>query len=94
MIAAAIVVFGSAWVSQTVAQEIPDPGFLLKLTQPTQPSQDTITRDDLRDVPAPRVDRLSDTVRVSRGLDDPRCLPGDGMLVDPGRANRRASRRH
>ena len=93
IIGVTLLAFGVVWVSHGTAQETSKANLLLKLTEPAQPSQDTLTRDDLRDVPTPRVDRLSDTVRVSAGVGDPRCLPGEGMLVDPGRVNRRASRR-
>ena len=44
------------------------------------------TRDDLREVPSPRVDRLSDQVRISVSDGDPLCLPGRGGWAGPASA--------
>ncbi len=41
-------------------------------------------RDDLRDVPPPRNDKLSDSVRITVTVGDPRCYPGeDGWVAPP-----------
>ncbi len=70
-------------VPAAFAQEAAQPSiFLRQMTQPTQPlSAGSITRDDLRDAPAPpAVDRLRDAVRFDVGIvGDPRCLPGEGL---------------
>jgi hypothetical protein len=75
-----------AWtVNPGFAQEAPE--FLLKLSEPVRPvPAETVTRDDLRELPTPRLDKLSEagvTVTVIQG--DPLCLPGD----DPWRINSR-----
>jgi hypothetical protein len=44
------------------------------------------TRDDLRPVPAPRLDRLSDQVRITVTDGDPMCLPGRGVWSGPASA--------
>jgi hypothetical protein len=41
------------------------------------------TRDDLREVPSPRLDRRSDQVRFSVSDGDPLCLPGRGVWAGP-----------
>lgn len=44
------------------------------------------TREDLRDVPPPRADKLSDSVRITVTVGDPRCYPGeDGWIAPPPR---------
>ncbi len=44
------------------------------------------TRDDLRDVPPPRIDKLPDSVRITVTVGDPRCYPGeDGWVAPPPR---------
>jgi hypothetical protein len=77
-----------AWtVNLGFAQEASESSILLKLTEPVRPvPAETVTRDDLRELPTPRLDKLSEagvTVTVIQG--DPLCLPGD----DPWRINSR-----
>lgn len=63
---------------------------LRQLVDPVRPAPaDSLTRDDLRHLPPPRPDRLSDTVRFSVTVTDPRCLPGEDLLPEPGPAARR-----
>lgn len=85
--------FGAGVVTAAFAQEASEPNILLKMTEPAPavPAR-TITRDDVREVPTPRVDRLSDHARATVVVGDPRCLPGEEGWFDPGLANSRTSR--
>lgn len=85
---------GAVIVPPGFAQEAAPGKIFLDLTQPAQSVPvDTLTRDDLREAPTPRVDKLSDTVRVIVVVGDPRCEPGDLGWVDSWRGDRRALRR-
>ncbi len=78
------------------AQETPaKPGILLEqLTAPTPVAPPgSMTRDDLRELPPPRGDRLSDAVHFQVIVTDPRCLPGEDMPLDSWRAGRPSRRR-
>jgi hypothetical protein len=46
----------------------------------------TYTPDDLRQVPAPRLDRLADQVRITVTDGDPTCLPGRAGWSGPASA--------
>lgn len=40
------------------------------------------SKDDLREIPKPKNDKLSDSVRVTVSVGDGQCLPGeDGMMM-------------
>jgi hypothetical protein len=84
-----------ASVAPACAQEPTQPNLLLELSRPAQPLPiDSMTRDDIRDRPAPpRADPLREPFRVYVGVGDPRCLPGeDGLGPGPiGRGTRRRS---
>ena len=82
----ATLIMVAALVAPAFAQEPTQPNLLLQLTRPSQPVPiDSITRDDLRDRPAPpRADQLRDTVRFNVGVGDPRCFPGEDGF-GPGR---------
>ena len=80
-----------AWMVEAgFAQEASGSGLLFKLTEPAaRVPAETVTRDDLREPPTPRLDKLSDRgVTVTVVGDDPLCLPGDEF----GRVNRRPVR--
>ncbi|MBI2219329.1 MAG: hypothetical protein HYU51_18785 [Candidatus Rokubacteria bacterium] len=81
--------------SQTETPRAPNPQaeILLRLLEPARPAlADSLTRDDLEQLPPPRPDTLKDTVRVHVIVTDPRCLPGDDLFNEP-LPGRRPSRR-
>ena len=41
------------------------------------------SKDDLREIPKPKNDRLSDTVRITVSVGDGQCLPGEDGWVSP-----------
>jgi hypothetical protein len=45
-------------------------------------------KDDLREIPKPKNDKLSDTVRVTVSVGDGQCLPGEDNMMIP-RSGRR-----
>ena len=53
---------------------------------------DAAKREDLREVPPPRIDKLSDAVHVTLIPGDPRCLPGEDGWAGPDRSRSRAPR--
>lgn len=64
---------------------------LLKMTEPPAPSRqrESVTRDDLRELPKPQVDHLPDNITITVSPADPRCLPGEDPFFEPGRARPR-----
>ena len=90
----ATLIMVAALVAPAFAQEPTQPNLLLELTRPSQPVPiDSITRDDLRDRPAPpHADPLRDTVRFNVGVGDPRCFPGEDGF-GPGRIGGGSRRR-
>jgi hypothetical protein len=94
-VATGVLLLVAGVVSPAPGQESPaHTGILLqKLVEPEPAGRrDTLTRDDLRELPPPRVDRLSDHVQFSAGVGDPRCLPGEDGL-NFGRGRRPSGRR-
>jgi len=88
---------GAGFVLRTHAQEAPQsqpqPNIGLTLTETLNKLAPTVsTKDDLREIPKPKNDKLSDTVRVTVSVGDGQCLPGEDGLVSP-RANRRVRAR-
>ncbi len=88
LVSTAVFAIGVIAVPAAFAQEAPSrvsppgprptPNILLQLAPPPDvPSSGSLTRDDLQHVPPPRPDRLSDSMRGSIVIDDPRCLPGE-----------------
>jgi hypothetical protein len=49
-------------------------------------------RDDLKNVPPPRVDKLADSIRVTVVTGDPQCLPGEDRLLGADRFDGRRFR--
>ena len=93
LIGAGPLLIGVAVIFPGYAQEPAKADILLRLTEPARSGPvDAVKRDELREVPAPRLDGLSDRVRVNVSVGDSQCLPGDVGGIDPGRANRRAPR--
>jgi hypothetical protein len=105
-IALVALIFGTALAGTASAQQgaapqgTPSPSpageILLRMTEPVPPGaspQDSVTREDLRELPKPRPDRLPDNVRVTVGVGDPRCLPGEDPLLDTSWARRAPRRR-
>jgi hypothetical protein len=79
-------------VPEVYAQEAVKPNIRLTLTETLDRIGPGLsTRDDLREIPPPRNDKLSDTVRVTVSLGSPECLPGEDGWIAP-RAARRPAR--
>jgi hypothetical protein len=81
-----------AFAQETQPPQARDPRaeiLLRQLVDPVRPvPAESLTRDDIQHLPPPRPDRLSDTVRFSVTVNDPRCLPGEDLLPEPGPAAR------
>lgn len=74
-------------------QQAPPPNIDLLVTETlNQLATSASKRDDLREAPAPRADRLSDSIRVTVTVGDPRCLPGEDDWVGAARLNSRSHR--
>jgi hypothetical protein len=41
------------------------------------------SKDDLREIPKPKNDKLSDSVRITVSVGDGQCLPGEDGWVSP-----------
>ena len=82
----AMLLVGVALVVPVYAQAPPQPNILLQMSRPQQPmAVESSMRDDIQNRPsgsrAP--DPFGDTFRVSVGIGDPRCFPGeDGLMPD------------
>jgi hypothetical protein len=73
-------------VTTAFAQDAAVPGIFLKMTEsPREVPVDTITRDDLRDLPPPHIDKLADRPPVTVFVGDARCQPGDDLRQLGGR---------
>ena len=80
-------------VPAAFGQEAKKPDLLFNLTESLPRADDRlINRDDLRDPPAPPVDRLSEAIRPHLIVSDPQCLPGETPFGELGRSSRRPSR--
>jgi len=70
------------------AQEAP-PNIGLTLTETLNKLAPTSSaKDDLREIPKPKNDKLSDAVRVTVSVGDGQCLPGEENMMLP-RSGRR-----
>jgi hypothetical protein len=88
-----IVCVGIGMVTAAFAQDAGVPGIFLKMTEsPREVPVDTITRDDLRDLPPPHIDKLRDRPTVTVVVGDPRCQPGDDLRQQLGVRNLRSGR--
>ena len=91
----AMLLVGAACVGPAYAQAPPQPNILLQMSRPQQPmAVESSMRDDIQNRPAgPRApDPFGDSFRVSVGVGDARCYPGeDGFFPDrlPSGARRR-----
>jgi hypothetical protein len=64
------------------AQEVVRPEISLTLTETLNRIVSTPSaRDDLREIPPPRNDKLSDAIRVTVIMGSPECLPGEDGWV-------------
>lgn len=91
-----LLLVGAACVPQAYAQEktqdAAKPDISLTLTETlNRIAPGPSTRDDLREIPPPRNDRLSDSVRVTVSVGSPECLPGEDDWITQ-RAPRRPAR--
>jgi hypothetical protein len=75
----------AGYVPTASAQGAPEPNIGLELTETlNRIDVRNSVREDLRDVPPPRADKLSDNVRITVTVGDPRCYPGeDGWVAPP-----------
>jgi hypothetical protein len=90
-----MVLVGAAWVLPVYAQAPPQPNILLQMSRPQQPmAVESSMRDDIQNRPSgPRApDPFGDSFRVSVGVGDPRCYPGEDSLF-PDRLPNSARRR-
>jgi hypothetical protein len=80
-----VLLVGGAHVPGASAQQAARPDINLTLTETLKRlTPGPTTRDDLREIPPPRNDKLSDTARVTVIVGSPGCLPGeDGWIVPP-----------
>ena len=80
-----VLVLGTGYVPAASAQEVRQPDIGLTLTEALKlKAGPASTRDDYREVPPPKNDRLSDTARVTVTLGSPQCFPGeDGWVAPP-----------
>ncbi len=88
-----VLLVGCGHVPVAYAQAAPQPSIDLILTETlNRIAPGASTRDDLREIPRPRNDKLADSVRITVTLGDPQCLPGEDGWVGPQRPNRRPVR--
>jgi hypothetical protein len=74
----------AGYVPAANAQAAPEPDIGLTLTETlNRIGVRNSVRDDLRDVPPPRPDKVSDSVRITVTVGDPRCYPGEDAWVAP-----------
>ncbi len=87
-----VLLVGVAHLPGVDAQEAPKPDISLTLTETLKRiAPGPSTRDDLREIPPPRNDKLRDTTRVTVIVGSPECLPGeDGWIAQ--RSPRRPAR--
>jgi hypothetical protein len=87
-----LLLVGAVNLQAVSAQEAAKPNINMTLTETLNRLGPGLTsRDDLREIPPPRNDKLSDSVRVTVILGSPDCLPGeDGWIAQ--RAPRRPAR--
>ena len=88
-----LLLMGSAPVPAAYAQEAAPPRIGITLSETLNSiAKDAATREDFREVPTPRADRLSDAVRVTVTVGDPQCFPGEDRWTGLEGLNRRAPR--
>ena len=77
-----VALLGGGSVVAASAQEAPQPNIGLTLTETLNRLAPTATsRDDLREIPKPKNDKLSDSVRITVSVGDGQCLPGEDGFV-------------
>jgi len=91
----AMLALGAAFVASAHAQEPPRSNLLLEMSRPQSMPVDSSMREDIQARPAgPRApDPFGDSFRVSVGVGDPRCFPGEDGLFFPERLPSGARRR-
>jgi hypothetical protein len=84
VIATIVLLAGVAPFPRAEAQEAVKPDISLTLTETLNSiAPGPSSRDDLREIPPPRNDKLRDTVRVTVTVSDPECLPGEDLGFIP-----------
>ncbi len=73
--------------AQDVTPGIPRIPLTIFQTAPVIP-REAVTRDDLKHVPPPPVDRLSEAVHATVVIGSPQCLPGEDGLFGPEELSR------
>ena len=81
---------GGGYIAAADAQESPpQPNIGLTLTETlNRLTPAASSKDDLREIPKPKNDKLSDSVRITVSAGDGQCLPGEDGFVTP-RSGRR-----
>jgi hypothetical protein len=81
-----LLLVGAAHVSPVYAQEAAKPDINLTLTETlNRLAPGPSTRDDIREIPPPRNDKLRDATRVTVIVGSPECLPGEDLGMVPRR---------
>src|SRR5512134_477784 len=90
-VGAVLAIAGFAPAAQ--GQESTPPPLIFTLPAiPPPTGERTITRDDLRDLPPPRIDRLPSSVSATFIMDDGQCLPGESAAFSRSRRDGRVVR--
>jgi hypothetical protein len=77
-------VFGASAQEASQAPAQPQPNIGLTLTETLNKlAPSASSKDDLREIPKPKNDKLSDTVRITVSVGDGQCLPGEDGWVSP-----------
>jgi len=88
-----LLLMGAVHLPEARAQDAAKPDISLTLTETlNRIAPGPSTRDDFREIPPPRNDKLGDTVRVTVILDSPDCLPGEDGWIAQQRLSRRPAR--
>ena len=88
-----VLLVGTAHLPGGYAQEAVKPDINLTLTETlNRIAPGPSTRDDLREIPPPRNDKLSNTTRVTVIMGSPECLPGEDGWIGQQRSARRPAR--
>ena len=84
VIGVGFVLAASAQEASQQAPTAPPPNIGLTLTETLNKlAPSASSKDDLREIPKPKNDRLSDTVRITVSVSDGQCLPGEDGWVSP-----------
>ena len=79
-----VLLVGGAHLPRALAQEVTTPSINLTLTETlNRIAPGPTTKDDLREIPPPKNDRLRDNTRVTVIVGTDACLPGEDGWAGP-----------